>query len=98
MIQVSTTPLRALRAHLHQASASTLRQFCDDTRDSVLFENNEIAPEWGCNPFLSDSIVFNKNRIASIITELLQSCHGIDADALCKRALSLLTTQTATTD
>ena len=31
-----------------------------------------ITPEWDCNPFLSDSIVFNENSIASVIAELSQ--------------------------
>ena len=59
-----------VRAHLHQASAPTLRQLCDDACDSVLIENNGVAPEWVCNPFSSDSTVFNENRIASVIAEL----------------------------
>ena len=63
---------RSLRAHLHQASASTLRQLCNEACDSVLIENNRVAPEWGCNPFSSDSTDFNENRITSVITELLQ--------------------------
>ena len=46
------------------------RQRCDDACDSVLIENNGVTPEWVCNPFSSDSTVFNKNRIASIITAL----------------------------
>ena len=50
----------AFKACLHQASASMLRQLCDD------------APEWVCNPFPSVSIDFNKNRIASVIAELPQ--------------------------
>ena len=48
------------------------RQRSDDTYDSVLIENNGVAPEWGCNPFSSDSTVFNENRIASVIAELSQ--------------------------
>ena len=70
--------LTSLRAHLHQAS--TLQQLIDDARtNSVLIENNFVAggnngvtPEWACNPFLSDSIVFDENRIASVIVELSQ--------------------------
>ena len=42
---------RALRVRLPQASASMLRQLCND------------APEWVCNPFSSVSIDFNENRI-----------------------------------
>ena len=34
--------LTVVRAHLHQASASTLRQLCDDACDSVLIENNGV--------------------------------------------------------
>ena len=40
------------RARLHQASESRLRQHCDDASDTVFIENNRVAPEWGCNPFL----------------------------------------------
>ena len=61
-----------LRDHLHQASASMLRQLCNDTCNSVLIENNGVVPEWGCNLFSSISIYFNENRIASVITELSQ--------------------------
>ena len=61
-----------VRAHLHQASASTLQQLSDDTCNSVLIENNGVTPEWGCNLFSSDSTDVNENRIASVIAELLQ--------------------------
>ena len=60
-----------------------LLQFCDDACDSVLIENNGIASESGCNPFSSDSIVFNENRI----TRSSQSCSSVDTDAGCKWAL-----------
>ena len=63
---------RQLKARLHQTSQSTLRQLCDDASDTVLVEHNGVTLEWGCNPFLSDSIVFNDNSIASVIPELLQ--------------------------
>ena len=49
-----------LRAHLHQASASTLRPLCDDASNSVLIEINGDACKWVANPFWS------------VITELLQ--------------------------
>ena len=49
-----------------------LRKLCDDTSDPVLIENNGVTPELGCNPFSSDSIVFNENSIASIIAEFSQ--------------------------
>ena len=42
-----------VRAHLHQASASTLQQLCDD------------APEWVFKLFSSISIDFNENKIAT---------------------------------
>ena len=66
----SMNSLTSLRAHLHQAS--TLQQLIDDATNSVLIENNGVTPEWTCNPFLSDSIVFDENRIASVIVELSQ--------------------------
>ena len=59
---------RYLRACLYQGSVSTLRQYRDDASNTVLIEHNGATPEWGCNPFLSDSIVSNENIIASIIT------------------------------
>ena len=52
----------------------------DDASNSVLIENNGVTPEWGCNPFSSDFIVFNDNRITRVITRVV-------ADASCKRAL-----------
>ena len=59
------------RAYLHQASASTLRQLCDGISDTVLIENNGVTPEWGCNPFWMDCIVFNQSSIASVIAVLM---------------------------
>ena len=59
-----------LKAYLPRTSVSTLRQLCDDVSDTALIQNNGIAPDWGCNRFLSDSIVFNENRIASFIAAL----------------------------
>ena len=46
------------------------RERCDDACDCVLIENNRVASEWVCNPFSSDSTVFNENRIASVIAAL----------------------------
>ena len=43
----------------------------NDAYDSVLIENNRVAPEWVCNPFSSDSTVFNETRIASVIAALM---------------------------
>ena len=64
------TETENIRARLHLASESTLQQLCDDTSNTVLIENNGVTPEWGCNPFSSDSIVFNENSMASVITVL----------------------------
>ena len=56
----------------------TLRQLCDDARNTVLIENNGVAQKWVATPFWSNSILFHKNTIASI-----------DDDAWCKRALMI---------
>ena len=61
-----------VRAHLHQASKSTLRQLCDDANYTALIENNGASRNWVATPFWSNSIVFNKSGIASIIVELSQ--------------------------
>ena len=58
-----------------------VRQLCNDAHHSVLIENNGLAPDWGCNAFSSNCIVFKENRIASIITELF----SVAADAWCRR-------------
>ena len=44
----------SFRFSLHQESASTLRQLCDDAYNFVLIEISGVAPEWFCNPFSSD--------------------------------------------
>ena len=72
-----------LKDCFHQASESMLRELCDNASDPVLIENNVVVPEWDCNSFSSDSIVFNENSIASVITE----CRSVEADAWYKRAL-----------
>ena len=46
-------------------------QHCDDACDSVLIAKSGVTPEWGCNLFSSNSIVFNENRIASVIAALM---------------------------
>ena len=48
------------------------RLFCNDVNDSALFDNNRVTSEWDSNPFSSDSVVINENKITSFITELLQ--------------------------
>ena len=35
------------------------------TSDTALIENNGIPPDWGCNPFWSDSIVTVRNVVAA---------------------------------
>ena len=62
-------PADFVKARLHQVSASMLWQLCDDANNPFLIEKNGVTPEWGCNPFSSDSIVLNKNRIGSVIAE-----------------------------
>ena len=42
-------------------------QLCNDASDSAVIENNRVTTEWDCNPFSSDSIVFNENSITRII-------------------------------
>ena len=39
-------PKRILRVHLHQLSASMLRQLCNDDSDSVLIDNNSVSWKW----------------------------------------------------
>ena len=75
-----------VRARLHQWSASTLSQLCDNAKDSLLIANNGVTSEWGCHPFSSEAIVFNENKIASI----MEGCCSVDADTSCKRALTKL--------
>ena len=67
-----------LRVHLHQASASasTLRQLCNGASDTVLIKNNGVSQKWVVTLILGDSIVFDENRILSIIAEFsLQRWH-----------------------
>ena len=52
--------------NLEQFYIQCQRQRCD----TVLIENNGVAPEWVAILFWSDFIVFNENSIASIIAEL----------------------------
>ena len=40
-----------------------LRQLYQDTSYAAFTDNNRVAPEWGCNPFLSDSINTASNSI-----------------------------------
>ena len=49
----------------HKKLRARLR--CGCARDSVLIENSEVTWKWIANPFCSDSIVFNENRIVSMM-------------------------------
>ena len=49
---------------------------------TVLIEINRVAPDWGCNTFSGDSIVFNENDVTGIYNRT------VDADAPCKQALA----------
>ena len=43
--------------------------------DTPVIEHNSVTPKWVptlfCNPFFSDSIVFNQSSIASVIAPLM---------------------------
>ena len=77
----------SIRAHLHQASASMLRQLSDEACDSVLIENNGVTPEWVATYRYFEAIPLFSMRTES--QALSQSCRSIDADAWCKRALNI---------
>ena len=53
---------------LHQSQ----RQRFDNSA-MILIDNNGVTPDWGWNPFWSDSNVFNENGIARVIAELSQT-------------------------
>ena len=59
-----------LVTRLHQALASTLRQLCNNTSNTVLVENNGVPWKWVAIPIWSDFIVFNENSIAMKIVAL----------------------------
>ena len=67
-----TTVKQQLRYDLVLGSVYTKRQcqHSDDPCDSVLIENSGVPWKWVANSFWSDSIVFNENRIVSLITAL----------------------------
>ena len=67
-LKLIQSTLTSLRACLHQASASTLRQLCNDASNSVLTENNGITQKMGCNPNLEWFYCF-ENSITSLIIE-----------------------------
>ena len=47
-----------------------LWQLCDDASNTVLIENNAVAPELVLQPISSNSIVFNEKSITSVIAAL----------------------------
>ena len=63
--------------HLYWASASVLWQFCDDTNDSDLIENNGVDQKGVATPFWSDSFV----SMTTVSLASSQSCRSVDADA-----------------
>ena len=71
-----------VRARLHQASASMLRQLCDDATDSAHIEINGDAWKWVANPFWS-IIAELYHYIAFYLEQYLRRV----ADAWCKRTL-----------
>ena len=54
------------RAHLHQASASMQSQCWHDTSvvQLSLKSMERVTKEWGCNPFWSNSILFNEGSLS----------------------------------
>ena len=59
-----------LRTHLHQTTASTLRQLCDDANDSVLIENNRVTAGWDFNSFLVTPLISMRIELSSLMAEL----------------------------
>ena len=75
--RIERQSVKRCKALLHQASASTLRQLCDDASDSVLIATKGVTPEWGFNTF---------PRAESLASS--QSCRSVDSDTWCKWALN----------
>ena len=93
LIVISTSII--IRARLHQASASTLRQLCNDSCNSVLIENNGITWKWvaihsGVTPLFSmkTELLTSSKSITVLRHSLvsLQGCRGVYADTWCKWA------------
>ena len=74
----------ALKARLHQVSASTLWQLSDDASDTALTENNGVF-RMGLQPTCQVTLLFTM-RTVSLVSS--QNCHSVDADAWCRRALT----------
>ena len=58
-----------LKSYLHRVNAAIMLS------DTAVIEHNGVTPKWVptpfCNPFWSDSIVFNQSSIASVIAALM---------------------------
>ena len=58
-----------LKAYLHWVNTAMMLS------DTPVIENNGVTPKWVpapfCDPFWSDSIVFNQSSIASVIAALM---------------------------
>ena len=72
---------------MYRVSTSTLRECYNDAGDSVLIENNGVAPECGGNPFSINYTVFNENIIASVIVALMPTLSVNQASAATLRQL-----------
>ena len=62
-----------IRARLHQASASTKSQRCNDACNIALIEISGVTPKCVATPFWSDTIFFidfNESYVASVIAAL----------------------------
>ena len=64
---LSSGPVYAKRQHQRKVNAAMNVEILMSLKP---METNTVAPEWGCNPFWSNSIVFNEICIASIIVGL----------------------------
>ena len=70
LVLVTVLDKASMNTPLGSVYTKRQRQCCDDACDSVLTENNGVAPEWSCNPFSSNSTVFNDNSMTSVIAAL----------------------------
>ena len=65
-----------VKARLHQASVSTLRQLCNDTSDSVLIETMELLENGVATYFQAIPLLSMRRELLAS----LQSCYSIDVD------------------
>ena len=71
-VQTPTWIQYRLNPQLGSVYAEGQHQYSDDIGNTAQIENNGLAPEWDCNPFSSNSIVFDQSSIASVIAALSQ--------------------------